>query len=251
MGKLYIAKKYGQAPNHLLNDLNLSLKAKGLFTFLQSKPEEWEFSKERIAQQTKEGKEAVMTAIHELEEAGYLQRILSKEKRGTFDGYDYILSEEPSTSDPSTQEPSTENPSTEYPDDIVKKKDSKQEVVKKNQKKNQKKEQKHDLNWAREARDGTADVSDLSEKYEVSESFIRDASDEMVNYIEAHGKKYKDHKAMLRNWIKNKRKQPRSQRKSPHNYGKWTCKQGYEHEKGEECGHQSITISNNKFNQIK
>ena len=32
------------APNELLNNKDISLKAKGLFTYMQSKPSEWSFS---------------------------------------------------------------------------------------------------------------------------------------------------------------------------------------------------------------
>jgi len=247
MAKLKIKEKYGQAPNELLNNTELSLKAKGMFTFLQSKPENWEFSVNRISEQTKEGRDGIRNALKELEEKGYLERIPSKKSDGTWEGYDYRLTDSPFTENPSSDKPSTDEPSTVCPFTPSKKEGSKQEAVRKNQKKNSKKEQNHDITWAREVRDGTADVSDLSGKYEVSGAFIRDSADEMVNYVEAHGKKYKDYKAMLRNWIKNKRANPKPREKSPHSYGKWRCKQGYEHEKGQDCGHKSMTIRNNKF----
>lgn len=91
MGKLYIDSPFGIAPNVLLNDKNLSFRAKGLYTFLQSKPEGWTFSAEKIASQSKDGKDSVKAGLIELESAGFLKRILKRNKEGHLKGYDYIL----------------------------------------------------------------------------------------------------------------------------------------------------------------
>jgi len=108
MSKLIIKNKYGVIPNELLNNPKISLKAKGLFAYLQSKPDEWRFSKEKIAFQTKDGKDGVKSALQELEKWGYLRRIPSKNKKGKWTGYDYILAEKPSAENPSTEKPSAE-----------------------------------------------------------------------------------------------------------------------------------------------
>ena len=126
MSKLFIKNRFGVAPNELLNDENISLKAKGLFTFLQSKPDNWEFSVERIAKQTKDGKNSVRSAIKELEEAGYLVRTPVKDENGRWAGYDYILFEKPSAENRTTVNRLTENLYT-----LSKKKNSKKDTVKK------------------------------------------------------------------------------------------------------------------------
>lgn len=61
-------------PNAILNDKNLSLKAKGLWVYINGKPEGWQFSAERIAAQNGDGTKAVISAIKELESAGFLVR---------------------------------------------------------------------------------------------------------------------------------------------------------------------------------
>lgn len=80
MGKLIIKNKYATIPNELVNSTQISLKAKGLFAYIQSKPDGWDFSAERIANQVKEGLPAVMSALKELEVNGYLirQRYISE-----------------------------------------------------------------------------------------------------------------------------------------------------------------------------
>jgi len=126
MAKLYIEKNYGTIPNHILNDPNLSLKAKGLWGYLQSKPDGWKFSISRIATQTKDGRESIRSAIKELEKAGYLRRVPVKDIAGKWTGFDYILSENPFTENPSTVFPSTGNLFT-----LSKKENSKKDIVKK------------------------------------------------------------------------------------------------------------------------
>lgn len=80
---------YGMVPNTLLNDNTISLKAKGLFAFMQSKPEGWNFSVDKIAFQCKEAKSSISEGLKELELLGYLVR----KKQQTGNGFivDYHL----------------------------------------------------------------------------------------------------------------------------------------------------------------
>ena len=74
MSKLQIKNRYAVTPNELLNNKEISLKAKGLFAFLQSKPDNWSFSAEKIALQLKEGVKTVRTTLRELESFGLLEK---------------------------------------------------------------------------------------------------------------------------------------------------------------------------------
>ena len=74
MAKLIIKRRYATIPNDLLNDSSITLKAKGLFGYIQSKPDGWDFSAERIASQLREGLPAIMSSLKELEAKGYLYR---------------------------------------------------------------------------------------------------------------------------------------------------------------------------------
>ena len=65
---------FGMTPNELLNNKEVSLKAKGMFGYLQSKPENWKFSINGISSQLKEGNDSVRAALQELEKFGYLKR---------------------------------------------------------------------------------------------------------------------------------------------------------------------------------
>jgi len=63
---------FTQVPNEIINDERVSLKAKGLYLYMVSKPDNWEFSMSGIASQNKDGREAVSNIIKELIKFGYL-----------------------------------------------------------------------------------------------------------------------------------------------------------------------------------
>jgi len=65
---------FAQVKNEVLCDKKISLKAKGMFAYLYSKPDDWDFSGHRIVNECSEGKRAVFAALGELEKAGYLSR---------------------------------------------------------------------------------------------------------------------------------------------------------------------------------
>jgi hypothetical protein len=63
---------YAQIPNTVLFDPKLSWKAKGVWAYIQAKPEDWDFSSDRMAGECTDGVKATRTGIQELIEAGYL-----------------------------------------------------------------------------------------------------------------------------------------------------------------------------------
>lgn len=65
---------FGQVPNQVMYDPNISLKAKGLFAYFQCKPDDWNFSVKNIAKELAEGERSIRNAINELEEQNYLER---------------------------------------------------------------------------------------------------------------------------------------------------------------------------------
>lgn len=65
---------YAQIKNEVLTDTKISLKAKGLFAYLYSKPDDWDFSGDRMAKENMEGRKAIYSALKELEDEGYLNR---------------------------------------------------------------------------------------------------------------------------------------------------------------------------------
>ena len=77
--------------NSMITDKRLSLKAKGLFAVMMSRPEGWEFSVSGLAAFTGVGKDAIRNTLMELEQVGYLIREQGHKDDGTFGGNVYIL----------------------------------------------------------------------------------------------------------------------------------------------------------------
>ena len=77
--------------NSMITDKRLSLKAKGLFAVMMSRPEGWEFSVSGLAKFTGVGKDSIRNILAELERVGYLIREQAHKDNGTFGGNLYIL----------------------------------------------------------------------------------------------------------------------------------------------------------------
>jgi DNA-binding MarR family transcriptional regulator len=72
---------FTQIANEVLNDKTLSFKAKGLYAYLYSKPDGWDFAIDRIALDTSEGRASVNSGLKELEKNGFLLRERQKTGR--------------------------------------------------------------------------------------------------------------------------------------------------------------------------
>ena len=68
-------------PNDIFR-YSLSLKALGLFLYIASKPDGWDFSIGGTSSQLKDGKDSVRSAVNELEEAGFLRREHERKSNG-------------------------------------------------------------------------------------------------------------------------------------------------------------------------
>jgi hypothetical protein len=115
MSKLFKTEvPFGMVPNSLLNDENISLKAKGLFAFMQSKPQGWNFSVEGMAFQLKEAKSAISSALIELEKIGFISRKKQQTAKGFVTNYKLFF-EKPTTDFPTLENPILEKPKLEKP----------------------------------------------------------------------------------------------------------------------------------------
>jgi hypothetical protein len=98
------ADNFAQISNTVLQDERLSYRARGIAASMLSRPPGWTTSSERLAQAGAEGREAVRSALKELEKFGYLVRTRSKNDKGQ-----WVHSQEISDL-PGTPEPPTGNP---------------------------------------------------------------------------------------------------------------------------------------------
>lgn len=109
-------RDYTVMSNHHLRDKSLSLKSKGLLSQMLSLPENWDYTLSGLSFINKESKDAIRTAIIELENAGYIIRRQTTDASGKFSGNEYIIHESPvPQKKPSLEKPLLENPTTDNP----------------------------------------------------------------------------------------------------------------------------------------
>lgn len=102
-------------PNALLRDSRLSLKTKGLFCMMLSLPEDWSYTVSGLSSICGAGRDAVRSALRELEAAEYLIREQQHDRAGKFKGNLYVISEVSASPEPGANQPLTGFPSTGKP----------------------------------------------------------------------------------------------------------------------------------------
>jgi len=80
---------------NFLEDINLSLKAKGLLSYCMSKPDGWSFHIQQMTTVLKEGRDSLRAAFNELIKYGYCVRQQHRSNKGSFNEVEYILYETP------------------------------------------------------------------------------------------------------------------------------------------------------------
>ena len=88
--KLFKSKGYTAVSNEIIVDPNISMKAKAVYCYLQSRPDNWEFYTKEIVKNFKESKDCITSALKELETNHYLKRI-AKRDNGKFSNFDYYI----------------------------------------------------------------------------------------------------------------------------------------------------------------
>jgi len=89
-------RNYTVVNNHIITDKSLSFKAKAIWLYAFSRPDNWMFRESDIINQSTDGKTAVRAGIKELQEAGYLVKEKQKRKEdGTFTEVTWVFYETP------------------------------------------------------------------------------------------------------------------------------------------------------------
>ena len=86
--------------NTFLRNKDLSFKAKGLFAYMSSFDDSWNFTVRSMATQSKDGRDGIQSAIDELKEKGFITYEKHADGSGT-----YTLFEKPGSENPSQENP--------------------------------------------------------------------------------------------------------------------------------------------------
>jgi len=102
-----------------LNNAKLSWKAKGLLSYLLSKPPDWTIYLSDLKKRAKDGRDSTSAGLKELTKAGHLTKNKLRDEKGRFKGWEMIVYEIPlsarSTEKPSSENPNADNPNTGNP----------------------------------------------------------------------------------------------------------------------------------------
>jgi hypothetical protein len=94
--------------NEILRDNRLSFRARGILVSVLSRPDNWRTSAESLANESKEGRGAILTALKELETFGYLERTKHQNEQGHWVS-DSLIYDKPRYEKPTSVEPTSEN----------------------------------------------------------------------------------------------------------------------------------------------
>lgn len=114
---------YTVMSNYHLRDQSLSLKSKGLLSQILSLPPNWDYTIAGLVSINKESRDAIRTALVELEKAGYIIRYRDRDDLGRLRGTVYVIYEHPHQS---THEPEARLQQKSAPSSAVKSTPAKQ-----------------------------------------------------------------------------------------------------------------------------
>ena len=99
--------------NACLQDPTMSMKAKGLYAYLMSLPEDWVLHQTELKRHFKDGKDSIRTAMNELIERGYITKTDSRNDLGQIVDCTYMVYETPlgEAETPIAENPISVNPS--------------------------------------------------------------------------------------------------------------------------------------------
>lgn len=115
--KFRIEKKsnFTVVSNDILMNNFMSMKATCLLMKMLGKPDNWDYTINGMRTFCSEGRDAIRSALKELEKFGYLERRKVRDSRGRYSDIEYIIYEEPISRSPCSAYPESENPSLDDP----------------------------------------------------------------------------------------------------------------------------------------
>lgn len=110
------SKGFTTTSNTIIRDERLTWKARGIFNYLWSMPDDWDFYAKEVAKHAKDGIHSLDSGLEELAEYGYLERTRLRDKKGRFGAPVWVLHDDPvNDQKPKCGFPILDNPKLEKP----------------------------------------------------------------------------------------------------------------------------------------
>ena len=98
----------------LIRDSRLTWKARGIFAYLWSQSDEWDFNEVEVARHATDGRDSLRTGLKELEQYGYLDRKRIRNSAGQVSSVQWTLHEKPMLENPTQEKPMWGNGTQRY-----------------------------------------------------------------------------------------------------------------------------------------
>lgn len=110
------SKGFTTTSNTIIRDERLTWKARGIFNYLWSMPDDWDFYAKEVAKHAKDGIHSLDSGLDELAKYGYLERTRLRDKKGRFGAPVWVLHDDPADAQkPKCDFPILDNPILEKP----------------------------------------------------------------------------------------------------------------------------------------
>lgn len=110
------SKGFTTTSNTIIRDERLTWKARGIFNYLWSMPNDWDFYAKEVAKHAKDGIHSLDSGLEELAKYGYLERTRLRDKKGRFGAPVWVLHDDPAdVQKPKCDFPILDNPILEKP----------------------------------------------------------------------------------------------------------------------------------------
>jgi len=107
-------ENYTIVSNEIFQRSDISARAKGIYAYIMTLPDDWKLYKSELYTHFSEGRDAIDSAFKELENLGYIMMEKTKGKDGRFSGWNYRIIESISDTDSLknrlSEKPISENP---------------------------------------------------------------------------------------------------------------------------------------------
>lgn len=217
-------RDYTVINNTVLKDERLSWKAKGVFCYLLSLPEDWVIYQSELLKHSTDGRESLRNAINELEEYGYLIIDKKRDEKGHFTAI-YKIIENPNEKTESGKTES-ENPTRENRHG---KTESENPTLLNTNKQNTNKQNTNELNTNENEKSKRFTIPTLKEIQNYCNERQNKINPEyFLDYYTArdwkfnNGGKMKDWKATIRNWERLEKNREQQNKKSVFDENKLT-----------------------------